>query len=121
VGSPSFHEVADATRRTRLATERTYLAWWRTGLAAFAVGIASGKLVPELSSEPSWPFEAIGVAFALVGMLFIAYAYLRQKQVEDALDRGEYAPFDTRVSLVFAVFGVMLGIATVTVIVAQPA
>jgi putative membrane protein len=113
--------VTDATRRTRLATERTYLAWWRTGLAAFAVGIASGKLVPELSSGTSWPFEAIGVAFSLVGLVFIAYAYLRQKQVESALDRGEYAPFDTRVGLVFAGFGVLLGIATITVILVQPA
>jgi putative membrane protein len=113
--------VADATRRTHLATERTYLAWWRTGLAAFAVGLASGKLVPELSSGTSWPFEAIGVAFSVVGPLFIAYAYLRQKQVEDALDRGEYAPFDPRVSLVFAGFGVILGIATITVILVQPA
>jgi inner membrane protein YidH len=121
VGSPSFDETGDATRRTRLATERTYLAWWRTGLAAFAVAIASGKLVPELSSEASWPFEAIGVAFAVVGLLFIAYAYLRQKQVEAALDRGEYASFDIRVSLVFAALGVMLGIATVAVIIVEPA
>jgi putative membrane protein len=121
VESPTSHDVTDATRRTRLANERTYLAWWRTGLTAFAVGIASGKLVPELSSGTSWPFEAIGIAFAAVGVLFIAYAYLRQKQVEAALERGEYAPFDARVSLVFACFGVVLGIATITVILAQPA
>lgn len=114
-------EARDATRRTRLANERTYLAWWRTGLTTFAVSVAAGKLVPELSSGAAWPFEVIGIAFAAVGLLFIAYAYLRQKRVEEALDRGDYAPFETRAALVFAALGVLLGIATITVIIAQPA
>jgi inner membrane protein YidH len=112
VGPSSSGETRDATRRTRLATERTYLAWWRTGLTAFAVGIASGKLVPELSS---------GAAFAGVGLLFIAYAYVRQKRIEEALARGEYAPFTPRIGLVFAALGVLLGLATIIVILAQPA
>jgi putative membrane protein len=114
-------EAVDATRRTRLANERTYLAWWRTGLTTFAVSVAAGKLVPELSSGAAWPFEAIGIAFAVVGLLFIGYAYLRQKWVEEALARGEYAPFETRTALVFAALGVLLGIATIVVILAQPA
>jgi hypothetical protein len=33
----------------------------------------------------------------------------------------EYAPFETRAALVFATLGVLLGIATITVILAQPA
>jgi putative membrane protein len=121
VGPANVDEARDATRRTRLANERTYLAWWRTGLTTFAVSVAAGKLVPELSSGAAWPFEAIGVAFAVVGLLFIAYAYVRQKQVEEALARGEYAPFETRAALVFASLGVLLGIGTITVILAQPA
>jgi putative membrane protein len=118
VGS-SFDKAGDATRRTRLANERTYLAWWRTGLTAFAVGLAAGKLVPELSSGAAWPFEAVGVAFGIVGLLFIAYAYVRQKQVEEALARGEYAPFETLAALIFTVLGVALGIGTITVILVQ--
>jgi putative membrane protein len=121
VSEPTFDKEQDATRRTRLAVERTYLAWWRTGLTTFAVSLAAGKLVPELSSGAAWPFEAIGIAFAVVGLLFIAYAYVRQKQVEVALARGEYAPFETRVGLVFAALGLMLGTATMVVILAQPA
>jgi inner membrane protein YidH len=109
----------DATRRTRLANERTYLAWWRTGLTTFAVGLAAGKLVPELSSGAKWPFEVIGVAYGVAGLLLIGYAYVRQRAVEDALGRGEYAPFDPRVSLVFAGVGVLLGIGTIAVIIAQ--
>ena len=113
-------EERDATRRTRLANERTYLAWWRTGLTTFAVSLAAGKLVPELSSGAAWPFEVIGVGFGAVGLLFIVYAYLRQKRVEEAVARGEYAPFETRVALVFAALGVLLGIGTIIVILARP-
>jgi len=120
VSSATSDEARDATRRTRLANERTYLAWWRTGLTTFAVSLAAGKLVPELSSGAAWPFEAIGVAFAGVGLVFIAYAYHRQKRVDEALERGEYAPFGTRAGLVFAALGIFLGLATIAVILAQP-
>lgn len=111
--------MEDATRRTRLASERTYLAWWRTGLTTLAVSLAAGKLVPELSSGASWPFQAIGVAFGLVGLALIVYAYVRQKRVDDALARGEFAPFDTRAGLAFAVVGAILAVATIVVILAQ--
>jgi putative membrane protein len=116
----SSDEARDATRRTRLANERTYLAWWRTGLTTFAVSVAAGKLVPELSSGAAWPFEALGVAFGVVGLLFIGYAYVRQKQVEEALSRGEYAPLDPRTGLIFAALGAMLGIGTIAVIFVHP-
>ena len=69
MGVARSDEARDASRRTRLANERTYLAWWRTGLTTFAVSLAAGKLVPELSSGASWPFEVIGVAFGVVGLL----------------------------------------------------
>jgi inner membrane protein YidH len=108
----------DATRRTRLANERTYLAWWRTGLTAFAVSFGAGRIAPELSSGAAWPFEALGVAFALVGLGFIGYGYVRQKQVDEALARGDYAPFDDRAALVFAACGLVLGLATLILVVA---
>ena len=109
----SFDETRDATRRTRLATERTYLAWWRTGLTAFAVSLGAGRLVPELSSGVNWPFEIIGVVFGAVGVGFIAYGYVRQRAVEAALARGDYAPFPTRAALVFSGLGILLGFATI--------
>jgi len=67
-GRRAFDEIGDATRRTRLANERTYLAWWRTGLTALAVSFAAGKLLPELTEGAKWPYEVVGVAFALVGI-----------------------------------------------------
>ena len=121
MGVTGSDEGRDASRRTRLANERTYLAWWRTGLTTFAVGLAAGRLIPELSSGAAWPFEVIGVAFGVVGLLFIAYAYVRQKRVEESLARGDYAPFETRVALVFAALGLLLGVGTIVVIFAHPA
>jgi inner membrane protein YidH len=120
VAAERFDEAGDATRRTRLATERTYLAWWRTGLTCLAVGFGAGRLVPDLSRGTNWPFEAIGVLFALVGVGFIAYGYVRQKQVEEALARADYAPLNNRAALVFASLGVLLGLATLALLLVHP-
>jgi putative membrane protein len=111
-------DVRDATRRTRLASERTYLAWWRTGLTAFAVSFGAGRIVPELAGGAAWPYALIGVAFGLVGLAFIGYGYFRQRQIEAALARGDYAPFDDRAALVFAACGLLLGLATIVLVLA---
>src|SRR5437764_14391670 len=98
----SSDEVRDASRRTRLANERTYLAWWWTGLTTFAVSLAAGRLVPELSSGASWPFEVIGVAFGGVGLLLITYAYVRQQRGAEGRASGHYGPVDTGAALACA-------------------
>jgi len=90
-GGGRFDEAGDATRRTRLANERTYLAWWRTGLTAFAVSIGSGKLVPALASGTTWPYTAIGIGFAAIGVFCSGYAFWRYREVEDAISRREFA------------------------------
>jgi putative membrane protein len=108
-------ELEDATRRTRLATERTYLAWLRSGLTALAVGLAAGKLIPELSNEASWPYELLGVGYALLGIALIGYGLRRQYAVEAAVSRGEWAPLDPRVATALAALGVLLGAATIVV------
>jgi putative membrane protein len=106
----------DATRRTRLASERTYLAWWRTGLTALAVSLAAGKVVPELAHTARWPYELLGAGFAVLGVACIAYAYKRQKAVDEALDRGEFAPIDSTASFILTAGGVSLGILTFVLI-----
>jgi putative membrane protein len=90
-GGGRFDEAGDATRRTRLANERTYLAWWRTGLTAFAVSIGSGKLVPALASGTTWPYTAIGIGFAAIGVFCSGYAFWRYREMEDVISRGEFA------------------------------
>jgi putative membrane protein len=112
--------VHDAARRTRLANERTYLAWWRTGLTTLAVSFAAGRLVPELSSGPSWPFQLIGIAFAVAGVVFIVYGYRRHEQVEAAVDRGDYVSLSRRASAIFAGAGALLGLATILLVLLHP-
>lgn len=110
-------KVEDATRRTRLANERTYLAWWRTGLTALAVSFGAGRLLPALAGGSNWPFELVGIAFAVVGIAFMAVGYVRHRDVETALDRGDYAGLDERTAFLFAVAGTLLGLATVLLVV----
>jgi putative membrane protein len=108
-----FDEAHDATRRTRLANERTYLAWWRTGLTALAVSLAAGKVVPQLSNtNRTWPYQVIGAGFALIGLGCMVYGLRRERQVEDALMRGEFAPPDRTWTLVMTTAGVILGVMT---------
>jgi len=110
-------EAEDATRRTRLASERTYLAWIRSGLTALAVALGAGRLVPELAGGASWPYQLLGVGYGVLGIGFVAYGVKRQVAVETAIERGEWAPLDRNAALAFALGGVLLGIATIAVIV----
>jgi putative membrane protein len=109
-------ETRDPTRRTRLANERTYLAWWRTGLATLAVGVGTGRLIPAVSGGTAWPYQVLGVAFAVVGLAFMVYAYVRQRSVEEALARGEYSPFRLESALAFALLGALLALGTIAIV-----
>ena len=113
-------EDADATRRTHLANERTYLAWWRTGLTALAVSLAVGRIVPELVRGVSWPYVAIGAGYAVLGIVFIAYAEQRRRVVSQAVRRGEWAELQSGFLGALAGLGVVLAVATLAVVLAQP-
>jgi putative membrane protein len=118
-GGGRFDEAGDATRRTRLANERTYLAWWRTGLTAFAVSVGSGKLVPVLASGATWPYTAIGIGFAIVGVICAGYAFWRYREDEDALRRAEFAHPDERLVALLSGIGVALGLLLVVVLLTE--
>jgi putative membrane protein len=112
----AVEETKDATRRTRLANERTYLAWWRTGLTCLAVSVGVGRIVPGIANVKSWPYQAIGVGYGLFGIAFMVVAHLRVRTVERAVDRGEFARMDGRVSFALLVTGTVLGVATILLI-----
>jgi inner membrane protein YidH len=118
-GGGRFDEAGDATRRTRLANERTYLAWWRTGLTAFAVSIGSGKLVPALASGTTWPYTAIGIGFAVVGIFCSAYAFWRYRAVEEAISRGEFAQPGERLVAMLSGLGAAIGALLVVVLLTE--
>jgi putative membrane protein len=118
-GSGGFDEAGDATRRTRLANERTYLAWWRTGLTAFAVSIGAGKLVPALATGATWPYIAIGIGFAIIGVFCVGYAFWRYREVEEAVSRGGFAPPDERLVALLSGVGAALGVLLVVVLLVE--
>ena len=112
-------EVADATRRTRLANERTYLAWWRTGLTTLAVAIGVGKIVPELTDAARWPAAVLGAAYALVAVVLLVLGQRRFAHVEAALDRGEFVPLSRQQSTLLAAGGVALAVATLVFVLVE--
>ena len=110
--------VEDATRRTRLANERTYLAWWRTGLAALAVCVGVGRIVPDVTAHAAhWPFEVVGAGYGVLGVAFVVFGYARVRMVERALAHGELPRLEERVQLALVAAGVVLGVATVLLVV----
>lgn len=103
-----------AGERTSLAGERTLLAWWRTGLTAIAVALAVGRLLPELAKQATrWPYVALGVGFALYGIAMFVLGTHRLGAFDSR------ASGDDRVLVALMAAGVVLGLATLALIVAQ--
>lgn len=112
--------AGDATRRTHLANERTYLAWWRTGLTALAASLAVGRIVPEFSGGRRWPYEVLGAAYALLGILLVVYGTVRRREVGAALRRGDFAPPHDHALAGIGALAVAIGVATAVLIVVNP-
>jgi putative membrane protein len=108
--------TSDAARRTRLANERTYLAWWRGCLTALAVSLGAGAVVPDITSGSRWPYVLLGIGFGLLAVAFIAYGVVRHRRVEEAIERGGYAPLASGIAAAFGVVGVVLALLTVLVV-----
>jgi putative membrane protein len=111
--------VADATRRTRLASERTFLAWLRTSLTALAVAFGAGKIVPEVSGGSQTPYRIVGAGFGVLGIVVAVYGYVREREVDAALDRGEYVPARADVTLAVSIGAAVLGLAIVVLVLVQ--
>jgi putative membrane protein len=116
-GEPEY--AGDATRRTHLANERTYLAWWRTGLTALAASVGVGRIVPSLAHQTRWPYAILGAGFAVVGIVAIAYGFVRQREVREAVEVGRYTHPDDRVLAGLTVVTVILGVALLVLVVAE--
>jgi hypothetical protein len=46
----------------------------------------------------------------------MAFGYMRHRDVETALDRGDYAGLADRAAIIFAAVGTLLGVATVVLV-----
>jgi putative membrane protein len=115
-GGGGFDEHGDATRRTRLANERTYLAWWRTGLAAFAVSLGAGRLVPAIAGGPQALYSLVGVLFAVLGIVLIAYGRRRGREVDEAISEGGYRRADERLLTITAGLAAVGGLLLIVLI-----
>ncbi len=109
----------DVTRGTRLAAERTWLAWWRSGIAAATAAVAVGGVVPELVEGGRTAYVLLGAGYAALAVGVFAAGALRRRQVDRALERGEYERVSEDVVLFLTVAGIALALGTFAVIVAQ--
>lgn len=110
-------EVADVTRRTRLAAERTWLAWWRTGIAATTASIAVGGLVPQLVEGTGWPYILLGVGYAVLAVAMFAAGEFRRRAVDRALDEGGFSPLPGAWTVALSGAGAALALMTLLVVV----
>lgn len=100
-----------AAERTALAGERTMLAWWRTALASLAVALAVGRFLPEIAAvKHTWPYVALGLGFAAYAAGLFVFGAVRGGVGSSTVSRG---------SVVAAVFGTLLALATIALIAAQ--
>jgi uncharacterized membrane protein YidH (DUF202 family) len=110
----------DPDRRTSLAGERTLLAWWRTGFTAIAVALAVGRVLPELAKDsPRWPYVLVGIGFALYGIVLIAFGTRRIEALNAEIGVPARERPAMRSMAVLAGVGVVLGIASILLIVTQ--
>jgi uncharacterized membrane protein YidH (DUF202 family) len=107
-------------RRTSLAGERTLLAWWRTGFTSFAVALAVGRVLPGLAPHSTkWPYAVIGIGFALYGIAMIGYGTVRIELLNRELGVADADRRATFATVLLAVVGVVLGIATAVLILVE--
>jgi uncharacterized membrane protein YidH (DUF202 family) len=83
------------------------------------VSLGAGKLVPALAPGTQWPYTLAGIGFAGLGIVFIAYAFVRHEHVEKAVSRGEFAPPEERLIAALALIGVLLGLLVLVIVVAN--
>lgn len=110
----------DVDRRTSLAGERTLLAWWRTGFTAIAVALAVGRVLPELAPHSTrWPYVVIGAGFGLYGIALLLVGTRRITALDAELGVVPAERPARRAVDVLAAVGVVLGIATIVLILTQ--
>lgn len=83
-----------------------------------ALGVGVGRLLPATQSSTShWAEETLGAAFGVLGIALLWVGYVRVRAVEDALDRGTFAPLDVRLPVALLAAGVLLGVGVVAIVV----
>jgi putative membrane protein len=109
----------DVSRRTLLAAERTWLAWWRSGIAASTAAVAVGGVVPQLVEGGRTPYVLLGAGYAGLATAVFALAALRHRQVQRALERGEFEGVAEHGVLALTLVAMLLSLTTLVVIIVE--
>jgi hypothetical protein len=81
------------------------------------VCVGLGRIVPGVAHVSNWPYQVVGAGYGVLGLGFMAGGHLRARAVERAVDRGEFARLDQRIGLAVLGAGLVLGIATIVLVV----
>ncbi|WP_009476109.1 YidH family protein [Rhodococcus sp. JVH1] len=83
--------------RFTLANERTFLAWIRTALALLAAGVAVGQLFTATHDESL--HQVLGIVCITLATTIALGAFVRWRQVQSAMRRGDPLPTSSMVRL----------------------
>ena len=72
--------------------------------------------MPALTDESRWPYAVVGIGFAVLGVVFVGFGFRRMREVDRAIERGEYARPDERLMAFLAAAGVVLGVALILIV-----
>ena len=111
--------AADVVQRTAMAAERTWLAWWRTALTATVGSLGVGRLAPELLGVAAWPYVVLGAGYAALAIGLLIAGARRQRELQEAIDRGVQRPLSFELVAVFTAGGVALSLMTIVLVIAQ--
>jgi inner membrane protein YidH len=89
-----------------------------TGLAATLAAIGVGRVAPEVIGGAAWPYVLIGAAYAVLGVVILALAAIRQRAVRRALHAGSYAELSDRWLVALSAGGALLALATLALVLA---
>jgi len=119
--SPAASPAGDkgAASRTGMAAERTWLAWWRTALGASAGALGVGRLAPQVLHVAPAPYVVLGCGYAVLAVSLLLVGARRQRDLQEAIDRGEQSPLPFAVVSGFTAGGIALAVMTVVLVIAQ--
>ncbi len=109
-------EFGDASRRTWLAAERTWLAWWRTALGSAAVAIGVGRVLPDVSHGPRWPFTLLGIGYAVLAIAVLLAGAVRQQRTAAALRRNSYSEMSFALMMWLTAGALVLAVGTLIIV-----
>ena len=78
-----------------------------------------GAVGPELLDVAPWPYVVLGAGYAGLAVAMLVTGARRQRDLQQAIDRGTQVPLSFRLVTLFTVGGVLLALTTVVLVVAQ--